>query len=127
MSHILLLPFGTSGSVFPFIWLGRNLVERGHRVTMVASTIYHNSATAAGILFFPAEPDELLAMLTDPGLWSEGACMKVAFTYGVRAIGGSAVTIVDRALTAQAGVQGIQGSSGTAGTAGGNGIIANAN
>ena len=87
MSHILLLPFGTSGSVFPFIWLGRNLVERGHRVTMVASTIYHNSATAAGILFFPAEPDELLAMLTDPGLWSERACKKVAFTYGGRAIG----------------------------------------
>lgn len=86
MSHILILPFGTSGSVFPFIWLGRHLVARGHRVSMVGSRIYEQVALATGIAFFPAEPDALSAMLTDAGLWREETCKKVAFNYGGRAI-----------------------------------------
>ena len=86
MNHILLLPFGTSGSVFPFIWLGGKLRERGYRVSMVASPIYDRSAKAAGIEFFPPDPDELSAMLTEPGLWQDNRCKKVAFKYGGRAI-----------------------------------------
>ena len=31
MAEILLLPFGSAGDVFPFIWLGRQLKARGHR------------------------------------------------------------------------------------------------
>lgn len=87
MSHILLLPFGTSGSVYPFIWLGRHLLERGHRVSMVASPVYREPAEGAGIRFFPVDPDEVSAMLKDSGLWMEGRCKKVAFDYGGRAIG----------------------------------------
>ena len=81
MSHILLLPFGTSGSIFPFIWLGRKLLERGHRVTMIASAVYQESAEAAGIGFFPPAPDVLPLMLADPGLWQPGSYKQVAFNY----------------------------------------------
>lgn len=100
MSHILLLPFGTSGSVYPFIWLGRNLVERGHRVTMAASPGYQQGAAAAGIEFFPTEPDELSAMLSDAGLWRLESCKKVAFNYGARAIG-ACVAAIDRVIREQ--------------------------
>lgn len=86
MSHILLLPFGTSGSVFPFIWLGRHLLERGHRVTLVASPVYRNPAEAAGIAFHPPTPDELPAMLADPDLWEAEPCKKVAFKHAGRAV-----------------------------------------
>lgn len=86
MSHILLLPFGTSGSVYPFIWLGRKLLERGHRVTMIASPVYERSAVGAGIEFFPPEPDLLPAMLADPDLWDPQGCKRVAFTYAGHAV-----------------------------------------
>jgi len=100
MSHILLLPFGTSGSIFPFIWLARNLAERGHRISMVASPIYHQAAVAAGIEFVPTDPDGLPAMLNDAGLWKQGSCAKVAFTHGGRAISPT-VEAIDRVIREQ--------------------------
>lgn len=86
MSDILLIPFGTSGSVFPFIWLGRNLIERGHRVTMIASPIYEAAAVGAGIGFLPPEPDVLPSMLAESDLWNPQGCKRVAFTFGGRAV-----------------------------------------
>ncbi len=97
MSHILILPFGTSGSVFPFIWLGRHLVERGHRVTMVASPMYGKATLAAGIEFHSPDVDELPAMLADPGLWMADTCKKVAFNYAGRAIA-SSMSAIDRII-----------------------------
>jgi len=86
MTHILLTAFGTSGSVFPFIWLGRKLVERGHRVSMIAAAVYGPRVAAAGIEFFPPAGDELALMLADPDLWNPDHSTRVAFTYGGRAI-----------------------------------------
>lgn len=100
MSHILLLPYGTSGSVFPFIWLGRHLLERGHRVTMIASPIYQKAAETAGIGFLPPTPDELPLMLANPDLWVEMPCKKVAFTHAGRAAGPCAEA-VDRLVKEQ--------------------------
>lgn len=97
MSHILLLPFGTSGSVFPFIWLGRKLLERGHRVTMIASPRYEQSALSAGIGFFPPEIDELPLMLADSSLWRQGSCKRVAFEYGGRAVA-PCMSAIDRVI-----------------------------
>lgn len=85
MSHILLLPFGTSGSVFPFIWLGRKLLERGHRVSIIASQLYKHSAEQAGLDFFPPDTDVLPLMLADADLWRHGTCKKIAFTYAGQA------------------------------------------
>lgn len=85
MSHILLLPYGTSGSIFPFIWLGRQMLERGHRVTMIASAMYQPTAEAAGIGFIAPAPDVLPQMLADEGLWRPDRFKKVAFTYAGQA------------------------------------------
>ncbi|MGL4399750.1 MAG: glycosyltransferase, partial [Luteolibacter sp.] len=93
MSHILLLPFGTSGSVFPFIWLGKHLLERGHQVTLIASQVYQKPAEAAGIGFHPPTPDELPAMLANPNLWDAGPCKKVAFEHAGRAVAPCATAI----------------------------------
>ena len=97
MSHILLLPFGTSGSIFPFIWLGRMLLARGHRVTMIASAVYQQTAESVGIGFFPPAPDVLPLMLADAGLWRPGSNKQVAFTYAGEAIGPCAEAI-DRVI-----------------------------
>ena len=51
MSHILLLPVGSAGDVFPFIWLGRQLLARGHRVTMITACLFEKSARRAGLEF----------------------------------------------------------------------------
>ncbi len=51
MPHIVLLPFGSAGDVFPFIRLGKLLKARGHRVTMITSGIFAEAAEAAGIGF----------------------------------------------------------------------------
>ncbi len=97
MSHILLLPFGTSGSVFPFIWLGRKLLERGHQISIIASPLYEQSVLQAGLGFFPPDPDELPAMLADPKLWKPRACKKVAFTCAGRAVA-PCVAAIDRVI-----------------------------
>lgn len=97
MSHILLLPFGTSGSVFPFIWLGRKLLERGHRVSIIASPLYERTALQAGLGFFPPDPDELPAMLADPDLWKHRGCKRVAFTYAGRAVA-PCMAAIDRVI-----------------------------
>jgi len=93
MSHILLLPFGTSGSVFPFIWLGKKLLDRGHRVTMITSSMYERVARAAGIHIVCPTPDELPLMLAQADLWKPRRCKQVAFVYAARAVAPCAAAI----------------------------------
>lgn len=100
MSHILLLPFGTSGSIFPFIWLGRRLLERGHRVTLIAPAVYQETAQAVGIGFIPPEPDVLPEMLADAGLWRPGRYKQVSFSHAGRATAPCAAA-VDRVVREQ--------------------------
>ncbi len=97
MSHILLLPFGTSGSIYPFVWLGRQLLERGHRVTMISSSVYEKTAMGAGIGFFSPETDELPQMLGDSGLWNPSTSTQVAFDYAGRAVA-PCVAAIDRVI-----------------------------
>lgn len=69
-SHILLLPHGTAGSVYPFAWLGKLLRARGHRVTLVAADAYEHAASGAGLEFRGVGNAGLDALLRDPDLWS---------------------------------------------------------
>ena len=71
MSHVLLLPHGTSGSVYPFVWLGRQLQRRGHRATIVTADTYRHAATGAGLGFAGVGDGELAALLADPRLWTQ--------------------------------------------------------
>ena len=54
VTAFLLMPIGSAGDTFPFIGLGQRLVQRGHRVQMVANglgvTLVPQMALEAGIL-----------------------------------------------------------------------------
>ena len=84
--HILLLPFGSSGDVFPYIWLGRQLLARGHRVTMITGHGYAEQASAAGLEFVPVggEVDEISAMARDARFWTPGQGAWIYFTTAAR-------------------------------------------
>lgn len=85
MSHVLLLPYGTSGSTYPFIWLGRQLMARGHRVTLVTAPRYESIARQAGLNFVATGGDELEQMLKAPSLWKLGIGLATAYLHGGRA------------------------------------------
>lgn len=87
MSHILLLPFGTSGSVFPFIWLGKLLKQRGHRVTLITARIHERHTLSAGLNFVAVGNDAVEQMLSDPSLWRTGHGSKVAYQHAGRSTG----------------------------------------
>lgn len=75
------------------MWLGRKLLERGHRVTMIASSVYQATAEAVGIGFFAPATDMLPLMLADADLWRPGKFKRVAFTYAGRATAPCAAAI----------------------------------
>lgn len=85
MSHVLLLPYGTSGSTYPFIWLGRQLMAKGHRVTLVTAPRYESIARQAGLNFVATGGDELEQMLKAPSLWKLGIGLATAYKHGGRA------------------------------------------
>jgi len=85
MSHILLMPHGTAGSVYPFVWLGKLLRRRGHRVTLVAADAYAPAASSAGLEFRGVGNAGLEALLDDPLLWSPQEGARVSYRHAGRA------------------------------------------
>ena len=82
--HIVLLPFGSAGDVFPFIWLGKQLKARGHRVTMVSACLFEEAAEGAGIDFVPlGTAEEFDAIANDRRIWKFGIGTKVVLDYAV--------------------------------------------
>lgn len=70
MAHFALLPFGSAGDVLPFIWLGRHLKTRGHRVTLVPACLFAEAGRAASLDVIPlGTPEEFERLTTDPRLW----------------------------------------------------------
>lgn len=57
--HVLLIPLGSVGDVHPFLWLGRGLKARGHRVTLVSNAYFESMTRAAGLDFEALGPVEL--------------------------------------------------------------------
>ncbi|MBN8417542.1 MAG: glycosyltransferase family 1 protein [Verrucomicrobia bacterium] len=87
MAEILLLPFGSAGDVFPFIWLGRQLMARGHRVRMITACLFEEQARKAGIEFISlGERDEFEAMIRDPRIWKSGIGTKVVFEFAAKSV-----------------------------------------
>ncbi|MGV3659012.1 MAG: glycosyltransferase [Prosthecobacter sp.] len=87
MAEILLLPFGSAGDVFPFIWLGRHLRARGHRVRMITACLFEEQARKAGIEFIGlGRPEEFEAMIRDPRIWKLGHGTKVVFEFAAQAV-----------------------------------------
>lgn len=87
MADILLLPFGSAGDVFPFIWLGRHLMARGHRVTMITACLFEEQARKAGLDFIPlGEKEEFETMIRDPRIWKLGHGTKVVFDFAAKSV-----------------------------------------
>lgn len=87
MAEILLLPFGSAGDVFPFIWLGRHLMSRGHRVTMITACLFEEHARNAGLNFIAlGEQDEFETMIRDPRIWKPGIGTKVVFEFAAKSV-----------------------------------------
>jgi rhamnosyltransferase subunit B len=49
--HFILCPMGSGGDVYPFIGIGRALLARGHRVTLVGLDLFAEAALTAGLGF----------------------------------------------------------------------------
>lgn len=65
--HFILVTMGSAGDLFPFLWIGRALRERGHRVDFLGPEQHALYVDAAGLTFhgLPADP----AVLDHPDLW----------------------------------------------------------
>lgn len=70
MAHIALLPFGSAGDVLPFLWLGRLLKSRGHRVTMIVSCVFAETAKKTGMEVIPlGSQEDFDRFIADPRVW----------------------------------------------------------
>ena len=65
--HVVVVTIGSAGDLFPFLWMGRALRERGHRVDFLGPVQHEPYVTQAGLPFhgLPADP----AVLDHPDLW----------------------------------------------------------
>lgn len=87
MSHILLLPLGSAGDVFPFIWLGKQLMAHGHHVTMITSCVFEKHVKMSGLNFIPlGKKDEFEAMIRDPRIWKLGHGTNAVFNFAARSM-----------------------------------------
>lgn len=68
--HFLLCPFGSAGDVYPFLGLALRLQARGHKVTVMTSGYFRETAERMGLEFVDSLPRErFLEMIDDPKLW----------------------------------------------------------
>lgn len=68
--RVLVFPVGSSGDVFPFIGLGKRLLERGHDVTLFGNGHFASQMARAGIPFVETESAELYdQMQNEADLW----------------------------------------------------------
>lgn len=80
MSHFILAPVGSAGDVLPFVWLGRHLQQRGHRVTLIASCLTEKIVRDAGLGFVPiGTHEEFEALLANPDLWHPKKGLSLVF------------------------------------------------
>ncbi|MBL8830119.1 MAG: glycosyltransferase, partial [Planctomycetaceae bacterium] len=76
--HVLLATIGSSGDVHPFVGLGRRLLARGHRVTLITAEYFRPLAESAGLEFVgcTAPGIDYCSVIHNPELWHpiKGPC-----------------------------------------------------
>ncbi|WP_395730902.1 glycosyltransferase [Prosthecobacter sp.] len=87
MKHILLLPHGTAGDVFPQIWVGRQMLRRGHKVTMIWTEAFRETALKAGLDFVALKDEGYEEMIRNPALWKPHESLKLTYSFAGRSIG----------------------------------------
>jgi len=86
--HFILTPFGSAGDVHPFLWMGRLLQERGHRVTLVAASPFAEIARRVGVPFQPVgAPGIYEEVIRNPKLWHPWHGMHLTLRYAGQATG----------------------------------------
>jgi rhamnosyltransferase subunit B len=68
--HVILVPFGSAGDVYPFIGIGTELQRRGHCVSMITAGYFEDLAAKAGFDFAPfMSRADYLDVIGNPDLW----------------------------------------------------------
>jgi UDP:flavonoid glycosyltransferase YjiC (YdhE family) len=68
--HILLVPIGSTGDVYPLVGLGMVLRERGHQVEVIANRYFQSALERAGLSFVELGTyEDMRRGLEDPDLW----------------------------------------------------------
>jgi UDP:flavonoid glycosyltransferase YjiC (YdhE family) len=70
--HVLLIPVGSAGDVYPYVRLGAELRKRGHQITLVANEIFGPLADTEGFNFLTlGSREEYEQIVADPTLWDK--------------------------------------------------------
>ena len=70
--HVLLLPVGSAGDVYPYVRLGAELRKRGHHITLAANEIFQPLAETEGFGFVMlGTREEYERIVADPALWDK--------------------------------------------------------
>ncbi len=86
--HFILAPFGSTGDVLPFVWIGRLLRARGHAVTLIAAPRFADLAARAGLAFEAAgRPGDYEEVTGNPDLWHPWRGMDITVAYAGRVTG----------------------------------------
>lgn len=85
--HAVLATIGTDGDVFPFLALGSALLQRGHQVTLLASSGYESLARERGFDFQSlVTQSELTEWFAHPDFWHPTKCAIVGAQWGTKYI-----------------------------------------
>ncbi len=69
--NVLLIAIGSSGDVFPFLGLGRALLGRGHRVTLLANSHFETAIRQRGLDYVELGTEADFQSITlEPSLWN---------------------------------------------------------
>lgn len=80
--HAVLLPFGSAGDVFPFLWLGRQLKAQGHEVTLIVACVFEDIVRQAGLQVIPMGSQEQFdRFIADPRVWQLYHGTKLVFEF----------------------------------------------
>jgi rhamnosyltransferase subunit B len=68
--HVLVVAVGTAGDMYPFLRVARELIARGHRVTLLGPQPHAGAARAAGVPFHELGTEaQYRATLEHPDVW----------------------------------------------------------
>src|SRR5690348_11277458 len=70
--QVLLLPIGSSGDIYPYVRLGAELRDRGHRVTLAANETFSPLAETADCSFVSlGSREDYERIVADPTIWDK--------------------------------------------------------
>jgi rhamnosyltransferase subunit B len=86
--HVVLLPFGSAGDVFPFLWLGRQLKAHGHEVTVIVASVFEEIVRKAGLeVVTVGTQADFDRFIKDPRVWKLYQGTKMVFELAAESTG----------------------------------------